>query len=34
MLLAAAEQSCVVLQTLRNGVDVQARVESMSEAAG
>ena len=32
MLLAAAEQCCVVLQTLRNGVDVQARLESAATA--
>ena len=33
MLLAATEQSCVVLQTLRNGVEVQARVQTATEAA-
>jgi uncharacterized OsmC-like protein len=30
MLVAAAEKSCVVLQTLRNGVTVQTRIEADS----
>jgi uncharacterized OsmC-like protein len=33
MLLAAAEHSCVVLQTLRNGVAVQTQVETSHAAA-
>jgi len=33
MLLAAAESSCVVLQTLRNGVNVEARVEAGAPTA-
>jgi uncharacterized OsmC-like protein len=32
-LLAAAEHSCVVMQTLRNGVDVQTQVETSNAAA-
>jgi uncharacterized OsmC-like protein len=33
MLLAAAEHSCVVMQTLRNGVAVQTQVETSHAAA-
>ena len=33
MLLAATERSCVVLQTLRNGVNVEARVETGAATA-
>lgn len=33
-LVAAAERSCVVMQTLRSGVTVETRVESVETAAG
>jgi uncharacterized OsmC-like protein len=33
MLVAAAEKSCVVMQTLRNGVAVQTRIDAGSAAA-
>jgi len=32
MLIAAAERSCVVLQTLRNGVSVQTHVDANDRA--